>query len=277
MVTLPIHLFSFAQFYPSTNSPEINIFPNTKVKSACIAKKLLNHFNLKIGGKLIIDSELPEGKGLASSSADLVASAYAISHAVGLPISENLISELISEIEPSDGIMYPGIVSFYYKELKLIQQIGNLPSITIVAIDDGHTVNTLEYNAIEKFHTPACAKKYQSLLNDITDAIQKKDLKAVGEVSTESAIMNQHNNPKQDLQQLICICSEVNGLGVAVAHSGSFLGILLDTNSSKYSEQKQLCIKKIKTLNKDLHIFNSIDFSINNSKNENQILEKAIS
>lgn len=258
MVTFPINLFSFATFIPDAKSNVIVTIPQHKKKSTLLAYKLLELFNLKVGGVLIINSELPEGKGLASSSADLVATAYAVSKAVRITVNQELIAELIRGIEPSDGIMYEGIVSFYYKELKLIESIGNLNNLVVVAIDEGDVIDTLEYNQRKKIYNYAEAIKYESMLCDITYAIKNKNLKMVGKISTQSAIMNQQHNPKKFLDQCIKICSRINGVGVTVAHSGTFLGILLDNQSPEFISQKAECIKKFRKISNKIKMFHVI-------------------
>ena len=262
MVTFPVNLFSHVTFSPK-NDLNITSFPKHKIKSITLAKNIINYFGAKVGGELIINSEIPEGKGLASSSADLVATAYAVADALGVTLSKELIAQLIREIEPSDGVMYQSIVSFYYQELKLIKNIGNIDSLVIVAVDEGYVIDTLEYNSKVKFYTSSCALKYQQLLTQLTVAIKKNDLSTIGKIATESALMNQLNNPKKLLPDIIEICEEIKGLGVVVAHSGSFVGILLNPKIDDFTAQKITCYRRLEKLNANLQVFSSINFETN--------------
>jgi len=277
MVTFPIELYSYVTFAPKADSSKIITIPEHKIKSNYIAQKILKHFNINMGGELIISSELPEGKGLASSSADLVATAYAVASAINVDIEATQIAKFISEIEPSDGVMYPGIVSFYYQEVELIDYLGSAPNLVVVAIDEGYIIDTLLYNEKEKFYTEACAPKYQDMLTRMVDAIRKKDFAVVGELSTESAMMNQKNNPKQFLHDLISISNEIKGLGVCVAHSGSFIGILLDSSLDRFSFQKEYCLKKLKQFSDDVKIFKPINFDSVASVQNLVLVEKVLS
>ncbi|MEI6187032.1 MAG: kinase [Alphaproteobacteria bacterium] len=265
MVTFPINLFSYATFIPKINTNDITVFPNHKIKSLSFAKSLLGIFNIKIGGQLIIQSEILEGKGLASSSADLVATAYAISNSLKVPISKELISRLIQPIEPSDGVMYPGVVSFYYKELELIESIGNLPSLVIIGIDEGGMIDTVKYNSKLKYFAEVDTIKYQNMLINISNAIRNRDLVTVGKISTESAIMNQQYNPKKFLNDLISVCKNIGGIGVSAAHSGTFVGILLDQSSVNFVWQKLLCLNKLKKISNNVSIFYSLGFNENSN------------
>jgi uncharacterized protein involved in propanediol utilization len=261
MVTFPINLFSYATFIPNTSSTEITVYPKHKAKSLALAHNLLKLLNINIGGTLIIESELVEGKGLASSSADLVATAYAVTNSIGANITEDLIAQLIYPIEPSDGVMYPGIISFDYKELKLINNIGILPKLTIIAIDEGNQIDTIEYNSIKRICSKYYSMKYEKLLIQMSNAIKNQDLQMVGKISTESAIMNQANNPKKFLQELIDICKTIGALGVSTTHSGTFIGIIMNPEALDFSYQKTLCIEKLKHLSRNVSVFHTINFN----------------
>src|SRR4029079_11819053 len=99
---------------------------------------------------LELESNIPIGKGLASSSADLVATARAIDDCFKLGMSEEILKMFLRQIEPTDGVMYPGVVSFYHRQVQLREFLGQLPGLTIVSIDEGGEVDTVEFNKIPK-------------------------------------------------------------------------------------------------------------------------------
>lgn len=263
MVTFPVNLYSTVTFYPDKNSSKITAEPSYKVKSIQFAKHLLAQFNIETGGRLVIQSDIKEGKGLASSSADLVATAYAICDAYSREIDEETISSLIRLIEPSDGVMYNEIVSYDYKKLQLINKLGNLPSLTIIGIDEGEQICTIEYNSRSKHYSPERVVRYATMLKEMSDAVRYRNLRSVGRISTESALLNEAYNEKKDLRNIINICGEIGGLGISVAHSGTFIGILLDPREPSYPQKYKQCIEKLKKLNKKIEIYNSIDFRNN--------------
>ncbi|PCI37818.1 MAG: kinase [Thiotrichales bacterium] len=258
MVTFPTNLFSYVTFYPEPNSSEIIVHPVAKNKSARMAKNILEYFKINTGGILNITSDIPEGKGLASSSADLVAVAHAISDAYNLEISFELVAKFIAAIEPSDGVMYSGSVAFYYKEVELKECIAQLPPITMVAVDEGNIINTVDYNSIKKHYSFSCTLQYQAMLDLMSQALRDKDLATIGKIATEGAIMNQQYNHKEFLAKMIDVCHEAGGLGVSIAHSGTFMGILLDPTASNYRFQKIFCCTEIKQYGKIPQIFNSL-------------------
>lgn len=258
MVTFPINLFSYAIFEPDINTSKITVLPEEKSKSAKITSMILDFFQINIGGTLKIASEILEGKGLASSSADLVATAYALKDAFNLNLNADLIAQFIAKIEPSDGTMYPGITAFYYRDVKLKEPIAPTPKLHIVSIDEGQQIDTLEYNRSEKDYSLTCCTRYKVMLQEMIQAIRLQDLKTVGRLTTESAIMNQEHNYKRYLQFMIDLCKQICGLGVTVAHSGTFVGILLDPQSKQFLTQRAICHTALREQGHSVSTFESL-------------------
>jgi uncharacterized protein involved in propanediol utilization len=236
LVTLPITESSTARFADDAELSDVQVLPPHKVKSQQLARDLLDHFHLPPGGHLELRSQLPEGKGLASSSADLVATARAMAAHFSLTLSMPVLHSLMRRIEPSDGVMYDEITAFYHREVELLSCLGPVPPLTILAVDEGGQVDTLSFNARPHQVPPADAATYAVLLEDLRQAVAGGDLAKLGRVATRSAIMNQSRLTKRWLNQVVDICDEVGGLGVAAAHSGTHLGILLASEASGFRE-----------------------------------------
>ena len=60
-------------------------------------------------------SDLDVGKGMGSSTADIVAGARAVVAACDCSLSPEQLARIATSIESSDGSMYPGIVAFNQK------------------------------------------------------------------------------------------------------------------------------------------------------------------
>jgi L-threonine kinase len=216
--------------------------------------------DLDSGGFLSIRSELPPGKGCASSSADMVAAALAIQSAFGVSISQASLAQAMSSIEPSDGVMYRGIVSFYHREGVLRKFLGCLPSLIIVGLDEGGQVDTVEFNERSKPFGQAHRAEYEDLLLGAERAVARSDLRTLGEISTRSAIMNQEILPKNHLDLLLNMRRRYEALGVVVAHSGTQLGLLLDPDSSNSSQSLSTIIAELAQECPDVCIHRTHDF-----------------
>ncbi|HEY1348565.1 MAG TPA: hypothetical protein VGF67_02930 [Ktedonobacteraceae bacterium] len=260
LVTFPISCFAYASFVPEPEMSEVTVLPAEKQKARRLATMLLEHYALPAGGRLRIESDLPVGKGLASSSADLVATARAVAACYGLHIPLSLLQDALCAIEPSDGVMYHGIVSFYHQQVRLHEFLGTLPPLTILGLDEGGKLDTIEFNRRPKPFTGRDVRQYEHLLERISGAIRTHDLEVVGQIATQSALLNQRLNPKGTLADLLAICREVQGLGVAVAHSGTCLGLLLSPYHPRYRWQLQRGYNLLATLTKNVLVYHSLTF-----------------
>ncbi|MEU3557385.1 GHMP family kinase ATP-binding protein [Streptomyces fragilis] len=234
LVTLPVARWSMATFRPLPGATDVTVHPAGKAKSLRLARMILEESPRPTGGLLTLHSQIPEGKGLASSSADLVATARAVGRAVATPMPPARIERLLARIEPTDGVLYPAIVAFHHRTVRLRHTLGSLPAMGVVGIDEGGSVDTVAFNRLPKPFSLADRHRYAHLLSRLTSAVRRHDLAEVGRVATRSALMNQALHPKRSLQPLREICREIGGLGVAVGHSGTTLGILLDATDPAY-------------------------------------------
>ena len=243
LVTLPIARYTIATFEVDESMDQLSITPTTKLKSRAMASLLLEIYNLPSKGRLVIKSNLPVGKGLASSSADLVATARAIVNAYHLDFSIEKLLHCLRQIEPTDGVMFDEVVLFYHRKVQLGQLLGQLPLLFIVGKDEGGKIDTIEFNKIQRHFSWRERNEYEFLLNKVVDAMRRQDLSAIGEVSTRSATLNQAFSKKQYFEPLLDLCARVGALGLVVAHSGTCIGLLLDPANPRFHEQKKASLE----------------------------------
>ncbi|WP_016908807.1 hypothetical protein [Streptomyces xiaopingdaonensis] len=229
LVTLPVARWSMAAFRQEPGSGGISVRPPHKKKALRLVCLIAEEERRPVAGVLTLNSAIPEGKGLASSSADLVATARAVAKALGTPMPPSRIERLLARIEPTDGVLYPGIVAFHHRAVRLRAVLGSLPAMTVVGVDEGGAVDTVAHNRVPKSFSAVQSCEYARLLDRLADAVPRHDLAEVGRVATRSALMNQPLRYKRSLEPMLEICREVGGLGVAVGHSGTTLGVLLDS------------------------------------------------
>lgn len=225
LVTLPVARWSVAVFQPRPE-PRLRADPGRE-KSRTLAARMLEAHGLEPGGVLRISSALPVGKGMASSSADLVATARAVADAHGLRVSPSAIEDLMREIEPSDGVMHDGVVAYYHREVRLLARLGPPPPITVVGLDEGGVVDTIAFNQLPKPFTAEDRDEYRSLLDEAGRAVPAGDHERLGALATRSAVLNQRMRPKRLLDAALAVSRRCGALGVAAAHSGTKLGVLL--------------------------------------------------
>ena len=237
LVTMPIARWSTASFHHDPGARDVTVRPQHKSKALALVRAMLTRSGRGGGGLLLLDGDLPEGKGLASSSADLVATARATGLALGGVPTPEAIEDLMRGIEPSDGVMYPGVVAFHHREVRLRARLGHLPPMVVVGVDEGGEVETVGFNRQPKHFTTASMRTYERLLATLTDAVAAGDVDLIGEVATRSALMNQRLCRKRFLDEMIEVCRAVGGLGVVAAHSGTALGVLLAADDPAYPDR----------------------------------------
>ncbi|MEC1721540.1 GHMP family kinase ATP-binding protein [Schinkia azotoformans] len=254
LVSLPIEMGSSALFLPNPKSEKISILSlSAKPKSERACQLLLRKYNIQTGGKLLITSDLPEGKGMASSSADLMASLRAVAQTHSLPINESVLSEITSTIEPTDGIMYSELVAYDYINGRLIKVIGQLPRMILLGIDTGGTVESTIFNQIPKNYSTEEKQLFSKALYLLKEGMQKKELSFIFEAVTMSAKINEKRLAKPFFEEIVKIAEENNG-GVVIAHSGTVIGILLSPDISK--QELRIIIKKVEeTTRKKVNIY----------------------
>jgi uncharacterized protein involved in propanediol utilization len=234
LVTLPIARGSVARFRLDPTTRTVCARPETKRKARQLVTLMLEEYGVAAGGSLDLWSDLPEGKGLASSSADLVATARAVGHSLGLCLEPAELEPLLRLIEPSDGVMYQGAVAFYHRRVELHSRLGDLPPLTIVGVDEGGEVDTVAFNRTAKPFSTVDKREYSQLLARISSAVRGRDAAAIGAVATRSAVLNQRLSHKGMLDELIRVSESIPCLGVVAAHSGTALGLLLDERDPQY-------------------------------------------
>ncbi|MFD3748435.1 hypothetical protein [Nocardia sp. NPDC058633] len=235
LVTLPIRRGTVAVFEPGGD--DIAVAPAGKSKAQRLAGAMVARSGLLRGGRLTLHSELPEGKGLASSTADLVATARAVADAEGRAVPVGELEADLRAIEPSDGVMYPGAVAYFHREVRLLARLGTLPALTIVAGDEGGSVDTVEFNRVEPSFSPADKREFDRLLGELGGAIARGDTAAIGAVATRSAVLSAASRERPHLDATIRAARAIGAIGVVVAHSGTTTAILLADHDPRLREQ----------------------------------------
>lgn len=258
LVTLPINRCSKAWFSASPSDRSLQVISGRKRKSHTLAQGLLRHHGAREVGVLRIESELPEGKGLASSSADAVATARAVCSALGVGLDLDILFQLLREIEPTDGVMYDGIVAFLHRKVRLLRRFGPLPqALRIVAIDEGGEIDTLTYNRHCRGYTSSEKQTYRALLEEVGEVFRRGDLAALGRIATRSAMMNQRRNPRRHLEDVLALRQQFGALGVVVTHSGPYIGLLFES-APHHDEAVEQASSALRSLNPQVSSFRTL-------------------
>jgi L-threonine kinase len=253
LITLPIRsLRSEAVFFPDPCFSGIRA-ADTKMKAKKAGELLFQQFGIKGCGILEIESNIPVGKGMASSSADMVAALKAIADSYDLPLTTEMISFIAAAIEPTDGVMYEEIVAYDYIHGELIESFGELPPFILVGMDMGGEVNTVEFNQFPKGYLPTEQRQFLRAYQLVREGIRKKDLSFIFKAATMSARMNQRILPKPFFKEVEAVAQAFNG-GIVAAHSGTVLGIIIDKKIPNSQKAVFMIAKQVSILFKKTNV-----------------------
>lgn len=190
-------------------------------------------------------TDLDIGKGLGSSTADIVAAARAMAAVAERPLSVAEIASIATSIESSDGSMYPGIVAFNQKNAHLLNEYAWWPQFRIVMITPSQIFNTesADFTGKQKF-----GQDFDHVLAKLHEASIDRDARAFAEVATYSASLNQKFVPNPYYPLFEDRLDDFGAIGLNIGHTGTVLGLLFDDDdpsSRRAAAAAQLEIQRI--------------------------------
>ncbi|SDE84856.1 GHMP kinase [Sporomusa acidovorans] len=239
LITCPVDWYS--EVTVVSGDDPVHIEP----KTAAAVSKTFQYLNMAGKLNLTMESDLPVGKGMASSSADISAACQAAALALaGRHLSCDEIADIALSIEPTDGIFYPGIMMFDHVEGRIRRFLGNPPPIHIAVFDAGGQVDTLAFNGRKDLAALNQAKEPQirAAIELVEQGLEKGDARLIGQGATMSALANQIILYKPCLEQVINISRDYGAVGICAAHSGTVFGVMFSTDNMA---GHQACVKAI--------------------------------
>jgi L-threonine kinase len=203
-------------------------------KSYAAARAFLSRHGSDRPFSLTIRSELPRGKGMASSSSDIAAACAAAARALDLPVSPDEIKAIALSIEPTDGVFFPGIVAFDHIHGERLVHLGAPPAIKLAIFDFGGEIDTIAFNKRADLRALRLEKQeeFAESYALVREGLATGNPVLVGKGATISALANQKILRKPGLEKMILIGNGCGALGVNAAHSGAVAGILFDGGAS---------------------------------------------
>ncbi|WP_294158855.1 GHMP kinase [uncultured Selenomonas sp.] len=173
-----------------------------------------------------LTSELPHGKGMASSSADIAAVAAATGLAFGRALTPQEILAIAVRIEPTDGVFFPSVVRMNQVTGTILEAYPAMPRFAIAVFDTGGTVDTV---ALHRSRSSLADGRRRAIAErpwcDVFPLLQQ-DAVAVARAATQSAAWQDDVLPKPQFLPFVDAAKRAGALGVCAAHSGTVLGAL---------------------------------------------------
>lgn len=225
LITLPILWGTRATFLASSDG-RIEVWPAHRKKARKAAELALAEVGKPQGGRLIVQSTLPVGKGMASSSADIVASIRAVAAYYRCDLTPAQIGGWAAQIEPSDGIMYPGVTAFDPLQGRLLERLGPVPPAMILGVLGHGRINTEDHHRHRIPYQADHQDRLKQALQYARQGVRRRDVALLGRAGRLSAEVEYERGPDSSLRQILDIADDEK-LGVIIAHSGTVRGLLL--------------------------------------------------
>ena len=227
LVTIPIDMWSICEL--SYEPIEGDSFVATKFsKSQEVAEQMLNVLGMTRGAQITIEftRNIPIGKGLSSSTADMLAVVRAFQEVFGVLVTETFISRLFAQIEPHDALHYPMSVAYNHRQGNLLNKLGYIPNFNIIAVDAGGELSTVEYNKHLNF-SQEILSEYDQLYQNLLLAFTQKDDREIARCAKRSAELHVKRTGNQFLDKMLKYATQLDVIGVLATHSGTCAGLLL--------------------------------------------------
>ncbi|EHJ27074.1 GHMP kinase protein [Clostridioides difficile 050-P50-2011] len=255
----------YSKVYIEEKLVDINL---GRYKSRLAIEKVFEKFNLPKkytkNISLNINSKIPVGKGMASSTADIGATIKATLSLIDKDLSSEEISKLAAEIEPTDSIFIDKNSIFNPLNGTVIKYLGNLTNAKVVILEPNKVLDTMkirlrqDYNRL-KVENKEVIKKSFALLEE---GLKKNNLSLVGEACTLSSLANENIEKKEYLNEIIKISKKYGAYGVNIAHSGTVIGILTDKFMNDKKMIDALCESNINSVYNKIYTLNIINGGI---------------
>ena len=208
------------------------------IKSYKMLESIFKYYGYMVkdsyGITINVNSNIPVGKGMASSTADLAATAKAAAKYLNRNISNNEITKLCVRIEPTDSIVFSEITLLDYLDANFVHNYGKFPECKVLILEGRGYINTLDFHKnryMEKSEKKRRKKekKERSLkkaLSYFELGMKNRDLKTIGKAATISSFANQDIIYKPGLEDIYDLSIYHGAYGINVAHSGTVVSIL---------------------------------------------------
>lgn len=230
-VSCPVDFFSRVRVDLSPGGPGITA-PEGCEKTVAAVRRTLSHLRqARVRADVRLSSPIPRARGLGSSSADLSAAIAATALALGEELSPYDIAQIALSIEPTGGVMMPGLALFDHRAGTVRETIGPPPPMEIVALDFGDSPrSSLDGSSHQWKWVDESTGEALAL---IRRGVAEKSPALVGRGATMAAEAAVSIDPRPRLDEVAGFAKEVGAVGVNGGHGKGVTGILLDATERR--------------------------------------------
>ena len=225
-VTCPVDFFSRVRVELSSGGPGVTATDGCEKTVAAVRRTLAHLRRAKVRAEVRVSSPIPRARGLGSSSADLSAAM-----ALGQELSPYDIAQIALSIEPTGGVMMPGLALFDHRAGMVRETIGQPPPMEIVALDfGGSSRSDLGGNSHQWRLVDAMTEEALSL---IRRGVAEGSPALVGQGASTAAEAASRVASRPRLEEVAEFAREVGAVGVNGGHREGVTGVLLDATERR--------------------------------------------
>lgn len=224
LVSFPVDRHSWVYYTPDSSAG--NALPLGE-KSATAARLFLEHFGLALPpGRWSTHSDLSVGVGMASSTADIVATLRCLFRLFSLPYDSRVVLGILSAIERADSVFLDEFALYLSGRHRIVRRLGTGIGFHTAFVAEPGTVDTAAVTPLLLRHYRRFTTEYERCLTDLLKGFASGDPAAVARAATHSGVLSQEVLPKRSFEAVLAHREEFGADGVFVAHTGSLVGYL---------------------------------------------------
>ncbi len=178
---------------------------------------------------LTLSSQLPRGKGMASSTADLAVTAGALRTWLGLSLSPEILTNHCTNLEPTDSLLYHQLVLMDPLTGTVSRRYHQSPSLSVLVLEGLEAMDTKTFRKEgHRQRRQAFGKEMETAIACFEKGLACNDYGLMAEGCYISGQAHQYFYPHPGLDLLHELAISCGALGINVAHSGSTVGVLFE-------------------------------------------------
>ncbi|MFH0518499.1 hypothetical protein ACHBTE_15130 [Streptomyces sp. M41] len=224
LVSFPVDRHSWVHFIPGTGPA--NTY-GLGEKSATAARLFLDHYGLTLPpGRWSTHSDLRVGVGMASSTADIVATLRCLFRLFALPYDTDVVLGVLATIERADSVFLDEFALHLSNRHRVVRRLGTDIAFHTAFVTEPGTVDTAAVTPLLLEHYRRRGEEYARCLSDLLKGFASGDPAAVARAATTSATLSQEVLPKETFDDLLDHRERFGADGIFVAHTGCLIGYL---------------------------------------------------
>jgi L-threonine kinase len=205
-------------------------------------------------------SQIPVGKGLGSSTADLSAGLVAVSDYYKLGLTTADIVDYCVKVEATDHSIYTDTTLMNHVTGEVYYQTPYIFDMSVLVLEPPEMIDTRQsMQAISSHQSEARETIFKRLVEELIEAYKRRDIAWLADIAWTSALLNESVLEKPLLHTFKKLVKVDGVLGLNIAHTGSVIALWFDEARVSAQDLK----KQVQALDSDhyykqFHVYQTV-------------------